>query len=160
MNQYQQIKRWAWGVSDDPWVIKSYFLTPGVPFIDKTMRLLYLLKSHFLWPVNWFIITIGVTLPSILNPRFARTALGYTVPKLSSFILTVALVFLVLMLIIDKFYKPKRPKDFPLWRALLTPFEFVLMPITGFLFSALPGLDAHTRLMLGKYLEYKVTEKV
>jgi hypothetical protein len=34
------------------------------------------------------------------------------------------------------------------------------MPIAGFFFSALPGLDAHTRLMLGKYMEYKVTEKV
>jgi hypothetical protein len=34
------------------------------------------------------------------------------------------------------------------------------MPLAGFFFTALPGLDAHTRLMLGKYLEYKVTEKV
>jgi len=34
------------------------------------------------------------------------------------------------------------------------------MPIAGFIFTALPGLDAHTRLMLGKYIEYKVTEKV
>ena len=35
-----------------------------------------------------------------------------------------------------------------------------MLPIIGFFFSALPGLDAHTRLMLGKYIEYKVTEKV
>jgi hypothetical protein len=34
------------------------------------------------------------------------------------------------------------------------------MPIVGFFFGALPGLDAHTRLMLGKYLEYRITEKV
>jgi hypothetical protein len=40
------------------------------------------------------------------------------------------------------------------------PLEFFLMPIAGFFFNALPGLDAHTRLMLGKYIEYKVTEKV
>ena len=64
------------------------------------------------------------------------------------------------MFIIDNIYKPKRPKEIPAWRALLTPLEFVLMPIAGFFFSALPGLDAHTRLMLGKYLEYRVTEKV
>jgi cellulose synthase/poly-beta-1,6-N-acetylglucosamine synthase-like glycosyltransferase len=159
-NQYQQIQRWAWGVSDDPWIIKSYFLAEDVPFWDKTMRLLQVIWSHFLWPVNWFIITLGLTLPTLLNPAFGRTALGYTVPRLSSFVLTVALVFLVMMIIIDNIHKPKRPKDFPLWRALLTPFEFVLMPIAGFFFSALPGIDAHTRLMLGKYIEYKVTEKV
>lgn len=158
--QYEQLKRWAWGTSDDPWIIKYYFLTKDVPFFDKTMRLLYVIQSHFLWPVNWFFITIGLTIPTLLRPSFGRTTLGFLVPKISSSILTIALVFLILMIIIDSFYKPKRPKTFPLWRSLLTPFEFVLMPIAGFFFSALPGIDAHTRLMLGKYIEYKVTEKV
>ena len=64
------------------------------------------------------------------------------------------------MIVIDNIHKPKRPEGFPLWRKILTPLEFVLMPIAGFFFSALPGIDAHTRLMLGKYIEYKVTEKV
>jgi hypothetical protein len=159
-NQYQQLQRWAWGVSDDPWIIKSYFLTKGVPFWDKTMRLIQVVWSHFLWPVNWFIISVGLTIPTLLNPAFGRTALGYTVPKLSSLILTIALVFLLIMIIIDNIQKPKRPKEFSFFRFLLTPFEFVLMPLAGFLFTALPGIDAHTRLMLGKYMEYKVTEKV
>ena len=158
-SQYEQIQRWAWGVSDDPWIIKSYLLT-DIPFWDKTARLVKVVTNHFLWPVNWFIVTIGLTLPSLLNPAFGRPALGYTIPKLSSFILTIALSFLLIMIVIDNIHKPKRPKDFPLWRALLTPLEFVLMPIAGFFFGALPGIDAHTRLMLGKYIEYKVTEKV
>ena len=159
-NQYEQYKRWAWGVSDDPWIIKNYFLTPGIPFINKTMRVAWALWSHFTWPISWFIITIGLTVPTLINPAFARTTLGYTVPRLSSFILTIALVFLVIMLVFDKIYKPSRPKGFPLWRAVIMPLEFVLMPVAGFIFTALPGLDAHTRLMLGKYIQYKVTEKV
>ncbi len=159
-NQYQQIKRWAWGVSDDPWIIKSYFLTPNIPFWDKTMRLIQALWSHFLWPVNWFTITIGLSLPTLLNPAFGRTALGYMVPKLSSFILTISLAFLLVTLVIDNIQKPKRPENFSFFRFLLTPFEFILMPVAGFFLSAVPGLDAHTRLMLGKYMEYKVTEKV
>lgn len=158
-SQYEQMKRWAWGVSDDPWIIKNYLLTPGVPFWDKTMRLLYVLQAHFLWPVNWFIITIGLTLPTFLNPAFGKTALGYTVPKLSSLVLTFALIFLVVMILVDNVYKPK-PKGVPVWRFIIAPFELILMPIAGFFFTALPGLDAHTRLMLGKYLEYRVTEKV
>ena len=159
-SQYDQLRRWAWGVSDDPWIIKNYLLTPNVPFLDKTLRLGHALWAHFLWPVNWFIITIGLTVPTLLNPAFGRTALGYMVPKLSSFVLTIALSFLLVMLFVDRAHKPERPKEFPLWRAILTPFEFVLMPLAGFIFGALPGLDAHTRLMLGKYIEYRVTEKV
>jgi cellulose synthase/poly-beta-1,6-N-acetylglucosamine synthase-like glycosyltransferase len=159
-NQYQQIQRWAWGVSDDPWIIKNYLLAKNVPFWDKTMRLIQVIWAHFLWPVNWFIITIGLTLPTLLNPAFGRTALGYTVPKLSSFILTISLIFLVVMLVIDNIQKPKRPEGTSVWKQILTPFEFILMPVAGFFFSALPGIDAHTRLMLGKYIEYRVTEKV
>jgi hypothetical protein len=159
-NTYEQQKRWAWGVSDVPWILKGYLTRKDIPFVDKTMRLMFAVGSHILWPINWFLITIGLTIPTLLNPAFGRTALGYTVPKLSSTILTIAIGFLILMIFIDSFYKPKRPKEFPLWRALLTPFEFILMPVAGFFFSALPGIDAHTRLMLGRYIEYKVTEKV
>ena len=159
-SQYEQRKRWAWGVSDTPWIIRNYLLTPGVPFWEKTLRVLYVVQSHFTWPVHFFLITIGLTLATLVNPRFGKTSLGYMVPRLSSIVLTTALIFLVVMLILDNIYRPKRPKSFPLWRSILSPLEFVLMPVAGFFFSALPGIDAHTRLLIGKYIEYKVTEKV
>ncbi|MFC1710298.1 glycosyltransferase [Patescibacteria group bacterium] len=159
-SQYEQRKRWAWGVSDTPWIIRNYLLTSGVPFWEKTMRVLYVVQSHFTWPIHFFIITIGLTLPTLLNPRFGKTTLGYMVPRLSSIVLTTALMFLGVMLVLDKIYRPKRPKYFPLWKSILSPLEFVLMPIAGFFFATLPGIDAHTRLLLGKYIEYKVTEKV
>ncbi len=159
-NQYEQFKRWAWGVSDDPFVIKSYFSTPGVPFWDKTIRLIRLVEDHFLWPVNWFIISVGVNIPTIINPRFARTTLGFNLSRLSSAILTICLVFLLVVLIVDYKQRPPRPAGIKWWRGLTLPLEFLLMPVAGFVFTFLPGLDAHTRLMLGKYIQYRVTEKV
>ncbi|MBI2590787.1 MAG: glycosyltransferase family 2 protein [Candidatus Blackburnbacteria bacterium] len=159
-NQYFQYQRWAWGVSDDPYVIKNFFLTPGVPFITKTFRLIALIREHFLWPVNWFVITIGISIPVLLNPSFARTVIGYTLPGLSSGILTLSLSFLAVMLFIESKHKPPRPHYVPAWRAALVPFEYLLMPVVGLFLGALPGIDAHTRLMLGKYMEYRVTEKV
>jgi len=156
---YEQLRRWAYGVSDTPWMIKNYLLKKNIPFWDKTTRMAYALWSHFMWPVNWFFITIGLTLPTLLNPAFGRTTLGYMVPKVSSFVLSISLLFLLVCLVVDFFYKPKLEKNYFL-RVLATPFELILMPIAGFFFSALPGIDAHTRLMLGKYMEHKVTEKV
>jgi len=159
-NQYEQYRRWAWGASDDSWIIKNYLIDTKIPFWDKTTRLGFVLWAHFMWPVNWFLITIGLTLPTLLNPAFGRTTLGFMVPKLSSYILTASLVFLLSLIFIDNIYKPKRPASISVWRSILFPFEFILMPIAGLFFNALPGLDAHTRLMLGKYIQYKVTEKV
>jgi hypothetical protein len=35
-----------------------------------------------------------------------------------------------------------------------------MYPIVGLVLSVLPALEAHTRLLFGRYLEYRVTEKV
>ncbi len=159
-NQYEQIKRWAWGVSDDAYIIKQYLTVTGVPFWDKTIRVAKVIEDHFLWPVNWFAITTSALMPPLLNPIFARTVLGKTLPQVASTILTISLISMFSILIIDARNRPPRPKSVSLFRRLLQPFEFLLLPVVGFFFSALPGIDAHTRLMLGRYIEYRVTEKV
>ena len=33
------------------------------------------------------------------------------------------------------------------------------LPLVGFVLVALPAVDAHTRLLFGRYLQYQVTEK-
>ena len=157
-NTYEQVKRWAWGASDDAYIIKRYILDKDAPFWDKTIRVFKVVEDHFMWPVNWFIITVGANMPPLLNQTFSRTVMGKTLPQVSSAILTISLVSLAAMVFIDFKARPK-VKDLPWWRSVFAPFEFILMPVVGFFFSALPGLDAHTRLMMGKYMEYRVTEK-
>jgi len=160
VNQYEQIKRWAWGVSDDSYIIYKWLTVPKMPFWEKSIRAMYVIKDHVLWPVNWFIITLGANIPPLLNKEFNRTIIGKTLPQVSSGILTLALVALLVIIFIDWQQKPKAPKEIGWLKRFFSPFEFILLPIAGFLFTALPGLSAHTRLMLGRYLEYRVTEKV
>jgi cellulose synthase/poly-beta-1,6-N-acetylglucosamine synthase-like glycosyltransferase len=159
VNTYEQVKRWAWGASDDAYIIKRYILDETAPFWDKTIRVIKVLEDHMLWPVNWFIITLGATLPPLLNDAFSRTVIGKTLPQVASAILTLSMVSLLLVIVIDSKARPK-VEGLSWWRRVMSPFEFVLLPVVGFFFAAIPGIDAHTRLMLGKYLEYRVTEKV
>jgi len=158
INTYEQVKRWAWGASDDSYILKRYILDRKAPFWDKTIRVMKVLEDHFLWPVNWFILTLGATLPPLLNEKFSRTVIGKTLPQVSSAILTASLVSLLVIIFVDLRSRPKVKQS--IWRKIFSPFEFVLLPIVGFFFTALPGLDAHTRLMMGRYIEYRVTEKV
>ncbi|MBI4089391.1 MAG: glycosyltransferase family 2 protein [Candidatus Levybacteria bacterium] len=158
-SKYQQEQRWSWGVSDDPLFIKWWFTVPNVPFLRKTIMLFNVLLDHFLWPVNWFIITIAANIITFINPVFSRTTLGYKLPSLAGIILTSCLIALLVMVIIDFRSRPKNPSLSKI-RELLFPLEFVLLPIVGFFLSTLPALVAHTLLMLGKRLEYKVTEKL
>lgn len=159
INTYEQVKRWAWGASDDAYIVKNYLIDNRAPFWDKTIRVVKVLEDHFLWPVNWFVLTLGATLPPLLNKNFAMTVIGRTLPQVSSAILTMSLVSLVVIMFVDWRSKPK-VRDLSLWRRLFSPFEFLILPLVGFFFTALPGLDAHTRLMMGRYIEYRVTEKV
>lgn len=158
-NTYQQVKRWAWGASDDAYFIKQYFNDDRAPFWDKTLRVVKVLEDHFLWPVNWFVVTLGATLPPLLNEEFSRTIIGKTLPQVASGILTASLVGLLVVLFVDIQARPGF-KGLPWWKKVLSPFELILLPVVGFFFTALPGLEAHTRLMMGKYIEYRVTEKV
>ena len=160
VNQYNQVKRWAWGVSDNVYLVKRWITEEGVPFWKKTFWLLKFWEFHFLWPVHWFAITVSAFLPPLLNPTFARTILGKTLPQVTSTILTISLVSLVIVWIVHVQARPKRTEKVALIRRLIMPFELLLLPVLGLFFSSLPGLDAHTRLMLGKYIEYRVTEKV
>lgn len=160
VNQYEQHKRWAWGVSDIPFVLKKYFTDTLIPRWSKTKRVLQLLENHILWPSNWFILTLGSTIPPLINKNFSRTVLGHNLAQLSSAILTFSIGFLAIMVILDLKTKPKRPINFRSWKTPALYIQWLTLPIVSFFLSALPGLDAHTRLMLGKRLEYRVTEKI
>jgi hypothetical protein len=158
-NRYHQERRWSWGVSDNPLFIKWWLNVPGVPFFRKTALMYNVLLDHILWPTSWFIITIAANVMALINPIYYRTTLGFSLPQLAGAILNIALVALLAMLYIDYRNRPSN-RHLPLYRRVLFPFEFLLMPFVGFFLSALPALISHTQLMLGKRMEYKVTEKV
>src|SRR3990167_1331068 len=158
-NKYDQERRWSWGVSDDPLFIKWWFTVPNVPFVRKTVMLYNVLVDHFLWPVNWFILTVAANIIPFINPAFSRTTLGYRLPGIAGAILT-SCIFALLVLVIIDFRARPRQHSLSKTREFLFPLEFILLPVVGFFFSALPALISHTQLMFGKRLEYKVTEKI
>lgn len=158
-NKYQQERRWSWGASDDHLYIKWWFTIPNVPFARKTILLYHVLLDHFLWPVNWFIITIAANVMPFVNPLFQRTTLGYSLPSLAGLILTSCLIALLAMVIIDFRSRPKNP-SVSKFREFLFPLQLILLPVVGFFLSTLPALISHTQLLRGKRLEYKVTEKL
>lgn len=160
VNFYEQEKRWAWGVSDDAYFIKKWLTHTHIPFWQRTIRVFRVFFDHLLWPVNWFAITLGANIPVLLNPVFAQTVMGQNLPRVSFGILTACWVFLAVIIILDIKQRPKRDVEVTLFKKIILPFEYLLMPVVTLIFTALPGIDAHTRLMLGKYLEYRVTEKV
>lgn len=159
VSRYEQEKRWAWGITDIPYAVHKFFTSTQIPILPKFFRTFYVLETHLFWPTSFFILTLGASIPALVNPAFARTALGYNLPKLSGLILTITTLFIAVLLFIDMRSRPKRPASYSIAKTPILLFQWFLLPVISFFFSSLPALEAHTRLLLGKRLEYKVTEK-
>ena|SRR3989344_7610908 len=161
INKYNQERRWSWGISDDALYLKWYLTIKDVPIFRKTYILGNVILDHILWPVNWYIITISANVIALLNPIFARTTLGYNLPRLSGFILTLCLFSLFAMIFVDFKLRPRSSfSKVPKTKQFLFLPEFIFMPVAGFFLSSLPALISHIQLIIGKKMDYKVTEKV
>jgi Glycosyl transferase family group 2 len=158
--RYQQEKRWAWGATDVPYIVARFFTSPHINFWVKLRRLAFVAENHFMWPTAFFLLTISASLPTLVNPAFERTVLGFLLPKLASFILTCSSCLLILGVYYD-FKLRKKVKIDTSWKNVPLLFiQWYLLPVVSFAFSALPALEAHTRMLLGKKIEYKLTEKM
>jgi hypothetical protein len=159
-SRYLQCKRHAWGATDIPYAIKQAFKHPEIPFLVKLFRIYKLIETHLIWSTNWFILTLGAWLPALINPVFKQTTLGYNLPKISRLILTTCLLSLLVIVVLDYSLRPKAQKKLTFWYYLREIVQWVFMPVASLFLSVLPGLESQTQLMVGKRLEYKVTEKV
>jgi hypothetical protein len=157
-NQYEQVKRWAWGTSDHGWMIRN-LLSAKVKTPYMFYRVGHTIFDHLTWSVTSFILMFGANIPPLVNRNFSQTVFGQKLPKVSSFMLTISTIAFVFTVVLDFFLKPRRNEKISIFRFLLEQFQWITFPIVSFFFGAIPGLDAQTRLLFGKYLEYRLTEK-
>lgn len=160
LNRYNQCKRHAWGATDIAYAVKAAIRHPEIPAIPRLLRIYKLIEAHIIWSTNWFILTLGATIPVMVNPAFSRTALGYNLPRMAEAVLNLCLVALLIMITVEFSLRPHHARPQTILAAISEVFQWVTLPISTLFMSVIPGLDAQTRLMLGKRLEYKVTEKI
>ncbi len=158
-NRYVQCERHAWGATDIPYAVIQSMRHKEIPLYKRMARLGKLLESHFVWSSNWFILTLGSSLPALLNPEFFQTALGFSLPRVSQTILTFCLIPLVVVVVLDWKLRPKYKGKMKLKKKIAWWLQWPIMPVATLFMACLPGLQSHTKLMVGKRLEYKTTEK-
>ena len=160
LSQYNQIKRWAWGITDIPYVLKRLFKHPEIPLRLRVHRFGNLFLNHLNWIFLPVLLMFGSSLPVMVNEDFSITDLGYSLWLYSSVILTTTLSTVVALIVLEALMLPPKPASWGRLRRGLAYLQYFSYPVVGLMLSVLPALEAHTRLLLGKYLEYRVTEKV
>lgn len=165
INQYKQMRRWAWGVEHFPWMWKKFFGKEANKNIKlrKRLRLFWnQLEGMYSWATAPLIILIFGRLPLVLASDSAKaTAFFQNAPKTLEIMMLVGMVGLILNSIMYTFMLPIKPEGHGWWNYIIMALQWVLFPLTMVIFGSIPAIEAQTRLLLGgKYrLGFWVTEK-
>jgi hypothetical protein len=157
--QYLQLRRWAWGASDFPYIVVNALRDRRIPWDNKLVQIGRFLEGHFTWATAPILITFVGSLPTLVSPSFRESLFGQTLAPTASVILTAALVGIVVTIFISMLLLPPKPPGYSERRRWLMVAQWILMPVTTLFFSTLPAIESQTRLMAGSYLEFRVTEK-
>lgn len=157
--QYKQLRRWAYGVCDMPFVILNMAANKKISFLKKIHRVSFLFEDHIMWATAPIILTFTGWLPGMLNPAFRDTVMAYNLPSVISVLLTVASVGIISCAIITFIIIP-RPHNRITLRYLSLLFQWLFIPLSSIILSAIPAIESQMRLLFGKKLEYQVAPKV
>ena len=159
--QYKQKRRWAWGVTEISMVFPEFAKNKQIPLWKKLLYGERLIEGHYFWATASIMIAVLGWLPLILGgDRFGDTVLALNLPIMTRWIMSIATFFLIFSMYVNLVLLPKRPKAYSRWKSFSMLWQWLLSPIVSSVFGSMPAIDAQTRLMLGKYMEFWVTPKI
>ncbi|MFH1582647.1 MAG: glycosyltransferase family 2 protein [bacterium] len=160
-NQYRQQRRWAWGCVEIPYLLFGFLKNKKILLKEKIRHTYTILDGFWAWATSALLIFFLGWLPLILGGmNFQISLLSYNLPRITSYIMTAAMMGMILSAILSLVILPPKPKKFGKWKNLSMVLQWLLLPATLILFGTFPSLDAQLRLFLGKHLGFWVTEKV
>ncbi len=159
-NIYKQQRRWGWGVENIPYLLFGFYKNKKISWRKKWHWTWVQLEGFWSWATNALLIFMLGWLPLFLGGAdFNVTILSYNLPRITRTLMTIAMIGLVGSAIYSTLLLPKRPSGYSWLKCLGIVLQWILVPLTIVIFGAIPGLEAQTRLMLGKYMGFWVTPK-
>lgn len=159
-NIYKQHRRWTYGVENFVYIVYHFTKNKRIPIGRRIKTTLIQAEGYWSLVTNPIMLFVLGWMPIFLGSRaFHETVLSYNLPIVVRNLLVLAMFGLVVSSIISLSLMPRRPEEKGRFRYIVMALQWILVPVTMIVFSALPGLEAQTRLMLGKYMGFWVTPK-
>lgn len=159
--QFVQLRRWAYGASDVPYVATRIFSRRRtVPLFGGIARLIRLIDGHVTLACIPLLVTFGGWIPLFINSEATRSVAANQLPEVLGLLQRVAMVGLIITVFLSLKMLPPRPERYKRRRTIGMVLQWFLMPVTALCYSAASAYYSQTRLLLGKYLDkFDVTEK-
>jgi hypothetical protein len=160
--QFIQVRRWAWGASDIPYFInQAFFKINSIPLHKKIAKGWRLLEGHLSWSTAPLILLLAAY-PTLFfhgSEVSVGAFLPQELPQYASGLQRVAMVGILISLYLSMRSLPPKPLRYKRHRNLWMIIQWVYLPITSIIYSSFAAIYSQTRLALGRYLGFIVTEK-
>lgn len=159
--QFIQLRRWAYGASDVPYVATRIFTRRRtVPLLPGLARLVRLIDGHVTLACIAPLVAFGGWVPLFLNPNSVHSIAAHQLPDVISGVQRVAMIGIFIMVFLTFKMLPPRPERYKKRRSVWMLLQWVLMPITGIVYSSASAFTSQTALFLGRYFDkFDVTDK-
>ncbi len=159
--QFVQLRRWAYGASDVPYVaVRIFTRNRNVPLIGGIARLIRLLDGHVTLASVSILVAFGGWVPLLINSQAFRDPIAHQLPDVVSIIQQIAMIGLFITVFLSLKMLPPRPARYKRHRTIFMVAQWFLMPVTAIGYSSFSAFYSQTRLMVGHYLDkFDVTDK-
>ncbi|PIR66744.1 MAG: hypothetical protein COU51_02315 [Parcubacteria group bacterium CG10_big_fil_rev_8_21_14_0_10_36_14] len=159
-NLYKQQRRWAWGVENVPYMFKYFAGDKLTPLKKRAKHLFNMLEGMFSWATAPILIFVLGRLPLwVAGESVKKLVFVQNSPYILERIMQLAMLGIFISALLSFFLLPPKPPETKKTAYITMVFQWILMPVTIIIFGALPAIDAQTRAMLGKRLDFWVTPK-
>ncbi len=159
-NLYFQQRRWAWGTENIPYLLWEFRRHPEISWWKKTVVFFHEFEGKWSWAVVTLLITVLGQLPlRAAGSSLRQSALFFNTPHVLQYLMTLAMVGLLVSAVMSLLILPARPGNYPRHRYLFLLLQWLLLPVSLIFFSSLPCLDAVSHLLFGRYLGFNVSSK-
>jgi hypothetical protein len=161
---YKQMRRWAWGVENFPYMAERFSADKEMPFRIKAAYLWKQLEGMYTWATAPLLITLLGRLPFWLaSDQYRQFAIFQNTPFTLQWLMQLALIGAFVSAALALTILPKIPSHVSKpYAVVITILQWALLPVTFVIFGSIPAIDAQTRHMLGGRfrLGFNVTSKL
>jgi uncharacterized membrane protein (DUF485 family) len=160
INLYKQQRRWAWGVEHIPFLLWHFPKHPEISLRNRIHRIFMQWEGKFSWCTTSIFILVFGRLPLLVaGDEVRQTVLFQNTPHILEWLMIISMGGIVFSIILSTKLLPRPPHSVKKHAWIFMFLQWILVPVSMIFFSALPALDATTRLLFGRYLGFNVSQK-
>ena len=161
-NLYKQQRRWAYGVEHFPYLVTNLLKDPLIPWATRRKFIWNLAEGFYTWATTPILLFVFGRFPLwIMRWReVPGTVFVYNAPNAIEWLMFFCTVGIIASALITYYLLPRRTIPLSVYQRVGMVMQWMLLPINLIIFGSIPATEAQTRLMLGRYLGFHVSDKV